>query len=380
MEIAVLREHHPGERRAALGPSHVEALAGAGIQVRVESGAGVGAGWSDEVYRNAGAAVESGPEALLDGVSLVLKVRPFLTGEDGSRDEVAMLPRGVATLSLLSPGATDALLDGLAAQGVTALALERLPRITRAQPMDVLSSQATIAGYRAVLLAAGHLPRIFPMLTTAAGTIPPARVLVLGAGVAGLQAIASARRLGAAVTGYDVRPAALEQIRSLGATALEEEEEEAPDAEAAGGYARALAEDETRRQLELLGRHVPKADVVITTAQIPGRRAPVLVTRSMVEGMLTGSVVVDLAGESGGNCEVSRAGEVVEHAGVTVVAPLDLASGAAEHASQMFGRNVSALLRHLAPEGELVLDFEDEITAALCVVRDGRRTGDSPGG
>lgn len=238
--------------------------------------------------------------------------------------------------------------------------------------MDALSSQAAAAGYCSVLLAAEHLPRFFPMLTTAAGTIRPAKVLILGAGVAGLQAIATARRLGASVTGYDIRSAAAEQVQSLGATFLEDDGEALPtEAEAEGGYARALQETEQERQLAFLGRHVPDADVVITTAQIPGRPAPLLVTRTMVEGMSAGSVIVDLAGESGGNCELSQPGEVVSHEGVTVLAPVDLASGVAQHASQMYGTNISALLRHLVDEGELKLDPEDDIVDAVLVTHRG---------
>ena len=378
MVIAVLQEHHPGERRVALPPDQAKALEKKGIQVRVESGAGVAAGWADEAYREAGVLVKSDLGELLDGARGVLKVRPFLFGEDSPRDEVALLPQGAVALSLLSPGAHPELLEALSQRGVTAMALERIPRITRAQRMDVLSSQATVAGYRAVLMAAELLPRFFPMLTTAAGTVPPAKVMVLGAGVAGLQAIASARRLGGAVTGYDIRPAAREQIRSLGARALEEDTE--VDAEGEGGYARALGADEAERQLALLGRHIPNQDVVITTAQIPGRKAPLLVTREMVEGMRPGSVVVDLAGESGGNCELSKAGRAVVHHGVQVVAPLDLPSRGAEHASTMFGRNVTALLDHLAPKGSFVLDFDDEITAAICVVRAGEPMAAEGGG
>lgn len=378
MEIAVLQERHPGERRVALAPAQAKALGESGIRVRMEAGAGAAAGWGDDAYREAGVTVEGDPARLLDGVAGVLKVRPFLFGEDAPRDEAALLPPGVVALSLLSPGADAGLLPALAARGVTAMALERIPRITRAQRMDVLSSQATVGGYRAVLMAADLLPRFFPMLTTAAGTVPPAKVLVLGAGVAGLQAIAAARRLGGSVTGYDIRPAALEQIRSLGARALEEEEE--LDAEGEGGYARALGADEAERQLALLGRHIPQQDVVITTAQIPGRPAPLLVTREMVEGMRPGSVVMDLAGETGGNCELSQAGRTVDYGGVQIAAPLDLPSRGAEHASTMFGRNVSALLDHLAPEGEFVLDFDDEITAAICVVREGELAAAERGG
>jgi H+-translocating NAD(P) transhydrogenase subunit alpha len=374
MEVAVLRERRPGEKRVALTPEVVARLADAGWKIRMEAGAGEGAGWPDEEFRSAGARIESEPGPLLEGVRLVLKVRPPLHGPDGVSDEVASLPRGVVLASLLSPGEHPALLEALAKQGVSAIALERMPRITRAQSMDVLSSQATAAGYQAVLLAASRLPRFFPMLTTAAGTIRPARVLVLGAGVAGLQAIATARRLGASVQGYDIRAAAGEQVRSLGATFLEEVVPE--DAESEGGYARELEESEKERQLRFLEEHIPKVDVVISTAQIPGRPAPLLITRAAVDGMKEGSVIVDLAGESGGNCELARPDEEVVHGGVTILAPLDLPSGMAQHASEMFARNVRTLMDHLAPadhEGErtLKLDVDDEIVGAILVTHDG---------
>lgn len=363
MQIVVLQERREGERRVALPPSHISALLEHGFTLRLEAGAGEAAGWSDEEYKEAGAAVVRSSEALFDGVHIALRVRPPTVREvDG-------LPQGVVLVSFLSPSPEDDLLEALARRGVDAVALERVPRITRAQRMDALSSQATVAGYAAVLLAARHLPRFLPMLTTAAGTIRPARVLVLGAGVAGLQAIATARRLGARVAGYDIRAAAAEQVRSLGATFVEAELPE--EAEAEGGYARALDQSEGERQLELLGQHVPRADVVITTAQIPGRPAPRLITRDMVEAMATGSVVVDLAAETGGNCELSRPGETVQHGGVTLCAPLDLPSHVAQDASRMFGTNLDALLRHLAPEGTLELDLDDEIVDAVLAVHDG---------
>ncbi len=369
MEIAVLRERHPLERRVALAPSQISPLEALGIQVRVEAGAGTRAGWSDEEYRAAGARVEDDLGALLEDVACVLKIRPPRDGSDGEADEVARLPSGSLLISFLSPGEPPGLLEALASREVSAIAMERMPRTTRAQRMDALSSQASAGGYRAVLLAATQLPRFFPMLTTAAGTIPPAKVIVLGAGVAGLQAIATARRLGASVQGYDIRSAAAEQVRSLGATFLEEDEEEAAleEAETEGGYARALQETERDRQLAFLARHVPKADVVITTAQIPGRPAPLLVTREMVEEMAAGSVVIDLAGESGGNCELSRAGETVEHGGVTILAPIDLPAGVAQHSSRMYGTNLTAVLQHLVEDGELQLDLEDEIVDAVLV-------------
>jgi H+-translocating NAD(P) transhydrogenase subunit alpha len=377
LDIAVLRERHPHERRVALTPSHLPAFSKLGVGVRVEAGAGAAAGFPDDAYRDGGARVEADPASLVEGCRAVLKVRPPLRGVEGPLDEVALLPSGSVWISMLGPRPPEGLLEALAGRGVDALYLERLPRITRAQRMDVLSSQATAAGYRAVLRGASHLPRFLPMLTTAAGTVPPARVLVLGAGVAGLQAIATARRLGAAVTGYDVRPAAQEQIRSLGAKTLEEKE---VAAEGEGGYARALSEDERERQLQLLGEAVPGFDMVITTAQIPGRPAPLLITTAMVEGMRAGSVIIDLAGETGGNCELTRFGELVEHRGVRIDAPENLPAELPWHASEMYGRNLIALLQHLIRDGELVVDPEDEITGAILVVHDGRVRDPNSGG
>lgn len=364
MRLAVLRENDPKERRVALAPAHVPALTQAGWEVLVEEGAGGAADWGDEAYREGGAEVVADRSALLHNVDCVVKVRPPEFG--GKRDEVGQLPAGCILVSFLSPGAPPELVEQLAEHGISAMALERIPRTTRAQRMDALSSQATAAGYRAVLLAAEHLPRFFPMLTTAAGTMRPARVTVLGAGVAGLQAIATARRLGAVVQGYDIRSAAAEQVRSLGATFLEDDDD-AEDAEGEGGYARALGVSERERQLDLLGKHLPKADVVITTAQIPGRPAPRLVTREVIEAMSPGSVVVDLAGETGGNCELSVAGKEVHHQGVTILAPVDLPSGVAQHASQMLGTNVSALLALLVEDGTLRIDLEDDILDSVLV-------------
>jgi H+-translocating NAD(P) transhydrogenase subunit alpha len=362
--VAVLRERIEGERRVALAPGQLSALQDAGFSIRVESGGGDACGWSDVEYREAGASIVATRRELLSGADIALGVRP-----PGLAD-LDPFPQGCLLVSFLTPSPDRDLVDELARRGVNAIALERVPRTTRAQSMDALSSQATAAGHSAVLLAANRLPRFLPMLTTAAGTIRPATVLVLGAGVAGLQAIATARRLGARVEAYDIRAAAAEQVRSLGATFIHTD---LPgDAEVEGGYARALGASEEERQLELLGTHVPRADIVITTAQIPGRPAPRLITREMVEGMRYGSVIVDLAGDSGGNCEISVAGETVTHAGVTVEAPLDLASGLAQDASQMFGRNVSALLRHLMGEnGTLSLTLDDDIVKAVLVVHDG---------
>ncbi len=379
MRAAVLRETDPQERRVGLAPSHIPALVEAGWEVRVESGAGTRSGWTDEDYREAGARVEAEREALLENVQCVVKVRPPTLGSDGD-SEVHDLPSGAVLVSFLSPGAAPALAEKLAVQGISAIAMERIPRTTRAQRMDALSSQATASGYRAVLLAAAHLPRFFPMLTTAAGTVRPAKVIVLGAGVAGLQAIATARRLGAIVQGYDIRAAAAEQVESLGATFLREDEELAEEAEAEGGYARALAESERDRQLAFLGRHIPGADAVVTTAQIPGKPAPLLVTRSMAEGMATGSVIVDLAGETGGNCELSVPGQTVVHEGVTILAPVDLPSGVAQHSSQMLGTNISALLALLVRDGSLELDLSDDIVDSVLVTHEGAvRIPDSGG-
>jgi len=365
LDIALLRESHPLERRVALTPAHLPALSASGITVRVEQGAGAEAGFTDEAYAAQGGSVQASAEEVVRGATLVLRIRPPTLGRDDAPDEVTLLPEGSVLVSHLSPGADEGLLDALSARGITALALERVPRTTRAQRMDVLSSQATVAGYRAVLRAAGLLPRFFPMLTTAAGTIPPARVLVLGAGVAGLQAIATARRLGAAVTGYDVRPAALEQIRSLGAKALEED----MAGEAEGGYARALSASEQEHQLAFLAHHIRPFDVVISTAQIPGKPAPRLITADMVATMGPGSVIMDLAAETGGNCELSEAGRTVRHHGVTVDAPLSLPAELPWHASEMFGRNITALLQHLVTDGVLTVDPDDEIAGAMTVTR-----------
>jgi len=381
MDIALLREVHPLEKRVALAPSHLPALSKLGVTVRVEAGAGLRAGWPDAAYADAGASIESDRGALLTGVRCVVKVRPPATGDSDVPNEVDELPAGVLLLGFLSPGAAEGIGDALASRGVSTLAMERIPRTTRAQRMDALSSQATAAGYAAVLLAATHLPRFLPMLTTAAGTMRPAKVTVLGAGVAGLQAIATARRLGASVQGYDIRAAAAEQVRSLGATFLQEEEEDAlpSDGEGDGGYARQLAASEADRQLAFLDRRLPEADVIITTAQIPGRPAPLLVTQAAVEAMRPGSVVVDVAAETGGNCELSRPGEVVVHQGVTILAPTDLPSRLAQHASEMYGANLIALLRELVKEGEIDLDLEDDIVNAVLVTHAGQVRNPSGG-
>jgi NAD(P) transhydrogenase subunit alpha len=355
VRIGVPRELEPGERRVALVPDAVTRL-GAGFDVVVEPGAGAAASFPDEAYREAGATVS---ESVWDA-DAVAKVRK------PSPEEVARLRSGQVLVGFLEPLTDPAGIERLAERGVHAFAMESIPRITRAQSMDALSSQATVSGYKAVLIAADRLPRFLPMLMTAAGTVPPAKVLVLGAGVAGLQAIATAHRLGAVVAGFDVRPVVREQVESLGATFLDLG---IVGEETAGGYARELTEDEQRRQQEGLEERIPEYDVAITTALIPGRAAPRLIPASAVAKMRPGSVIVDLAAEAGGNCELTEPGEIVERDGVTVVGLTNVPSTMPFHASQLYARNVSSLLQHLAPEGELTLDWDDEITAGACVTR-----------
>ena len=359
MKVGVPKETAPGERRVALVPEIVSKLSASGIDVIVEPGAGGGASFSDEAFREAGAELGDPWSA-----ELVAKVRK------PSADEAERLRDGQVLIAFLEPLTDREGVERLAGRGVVGFALESVPRITRAQPMDALSSQATVSGYKAVLLAAERLPRFFPMLMTAAGTVPPAKVLVLGAGVAGLQAIATARRLGAVVSGFDVRPVVREQVESLGATFLDlgvvgEETE--------GGYARELTEEDQRRQQEELERRIPEFDVVITTALVPGRPAPKLIPSSAVEAMRDGSVIVDLAAEAGGNAEPTAPGEEIVHGGVSIVGLTNLPSTVPVHASQLYARNVQALLTHLAPDGDLNLDWEDEITAGACVTREAVR-------
>jgi NAD(P) transhydrogenase subunit alpha len=355
MRVGVPKEVENGELRVALVPEVVARLEG--FTVAVERGAGTAAGFPDEAYAQAGAELVADPWEGVDGIVKVGKP---------TEDELPRLGAGQVLVSFLQPLTERPLVERLAAAGVLAFAMESIPRTTRAQPMDALSSQATVAGYKSVLLAAEHLPRFFPMLTTAAGTIPPARVLVLGAGVAGLQAIATARRLGAVVAGFDVRPAVREQVESLGASFLDLG---VVGEETAGGYARELTPEEQQRQQEALEQRIPDFDVVITTAAVPGRPAPKLIPAGAVERMRPGSVIVDLAAETGGNCELTRPGETVVAGSVSVLGPLNLASTMPGHASQLYARNVAALLAHLAPGGELRLDWDDEITAGACVTR-----------
>jgi NAD(P) transhydrogenase subunit alpha len=356
MKVGVPRETAAGERRVALVPETVGRLAKSGHEVSVERGAGEQASFPDAAYEEAGAAIVDDPYAA-DAVAKVQKP---------STEEAARLRQGQVLIGFLQPLTDAEGVERLSERGVLAFAMESIPRITRAQGMDALSSQATVSGYKAVLIAADRLPKFFPMLITAAGTVAPAKVLVIGAGVAGLQAIATARRLGAVVSGFDVRPIVREQVESLGATFLDlgvvgEETE--------GGYARELTEEEQARQQQELEARLPEFDGVITTALVPGRPAPRLIPASAVAAMRPGSVIVDLAAEAGGNCELTEPGDEVVREGVTIVGPTNLPSTMPFHASQLYSRNVLALLQHLAPEGELVLDWEDEITAAACVTR-----------
>lgn len=369
MRVAVLKETRPGEHRVALIPGECKSLARKGFEVAVERGAGLAAGFTDADYEEAGATLAGGPTETIAGAAVVARVSAPATGGNGLPDEIGSLPTGTVVISHLNPLVDVDTVKALADAGVTAFAMEAVPRITRAQKMDALSSQASVAGYRAALIGASELGRFLPMLTTAAGTIRPSKVLVLGAGVAGLQAIATSKRLGAVVSAFDVRPAVKEQVESLGGTFLEAELDEGAETE--GGYARALSEDEHNKELDLIASHINEVDVVITTAQIPGRTAPVLVTRAMLDTMKPGSVVVDLASESGGNCEATESGKTVHHGNVKVIGPVNLPASLPVHASQMYARNVSAFLLHLAPEGELHLDFEDEITDKSCVAHGG---------
>jgi NAD(P) transhydrogenase subunit alpha len=362
VKVAIPKESAADERRVALVPDTAAKLIAASLDVSVESGAGAGAYFPDAAYEKVGVKVVKGAEALLKDADAVLKVQA------PAPNEIGLLKKGSVLISFLQPATQADIVTALAKQGVTAFSLELLPRISRAQSMDALSSQASASGYKAVLMAAGRLGKFFPMMMTAAGTVAPARVLVMGAGVAGLQAIATARRLGAVVSAYDVRPAVKEEVQSLGATfielALESQLGE-------GGYAREQSEEFLRKQRELIGEHVAKSDVVITTAAVPGRRAPLLVTGDMVKGMRPGSVIVDLAAETGGNVELTQAGKDVDVAGVTIIGTRNVPSTMPLATSQLLARNVANLLLHLVKDGAITLDFEDEITKGSCITHGG---------
>ncbi|MGM0701644.1 MAG: Re/Si-specific NAD(P)(+) transhydrogenase subunit alpha [Pseudomonadota bacterium] len=365
MRLSVMRERHPGETRVALSPANVSTLTGLGCEVFVETGAGDAAGFANDGYREAGAEILETRAQLLDEGEIVLCV-------DGAHEEAfADLREGHIGIGMLDPLSRPERFRGLAERGITSLALELVPRISRAQSMDALSSIATLAGYKAVLLAACQAPRIFPMMMTAAGTLNPSRVFIMGAGVAGLQAVATAKRLGAVVEAYDVRPAARDQILSVGAKPIELDLDTS-SSEGQGGYASEQDDDFLRRQREQMADVLAQQDVVVTTAAIPGAKAPVLITEEMVKRMKPGAVIVDLAAERGGNCELTQAGETLEAYGVTLIGPTNIAASLPHHASQMYGRNMENLLRHLLDEeGKLALDFEDEILDETVVTHGG---------
>lgn len=364
MNIVVLRETLPGEARVSLMPESVKKLVALRASVSVESGAGLGAARTDDDYREAGAEVSGDRKALLESADVLVTVnRP-------STEEFAQLKTNAVVLGFLRPLDEPKALEPAMQRGLTTFAMELIPRITRAQAMDALSSMATVVGYKAVLIGASQIPRMFPMLMTAAGTVPPARVLVLGAGVAGLQAIATARRLGAVVEAYDVRAAAGEQVRSLGAVFLEVDLG-GLKTEDAGGYAVELSEEALARGRDLIAEQAAKADLVITTAQVPGRRAPLLVTEEAVNGMRRGATVIDLAGTTGGNCALSEPDRIVERKGVTILAPTNLAATVPVHASQLYSRNVTSFLSLLIKDGELNIDMNDEVVGPSCVTHAG---------
>lgn len=370
MIVGVPREIFPGERRVALVPSVIPGLLKAGLEVAVEEGAGIEAGYPDAEYSSKGAKILAQRSDVFRTADIIVQVLSHGSNDKTGKVDLPLLRREQVLIGYLRPlGALETIKD-IAATGVTAFSIELMPRTTRAQSMDPLSSMGTICGYKAVVLAADTLPRIFPMLTTAAGTITPARVLVIGAGVAGLQAIATARRLGAVASAYDLRPAAKEQVLSLGGRFVELPIE-AKDAEDSGGYARAQTESFYQRQRELLGRVVAESDVVITAAVVPGTKPPVLVTGDMVAGMAPGSVIVDLAAERGGNCELTKASEKITVHGVTIMGFINLASTVPYHASYMYGRNLSAFLLHLVQDGKLALNMDDEIIRSTMVTRSG---------
>ena len=362
MRIAVPRERASGEKRVSIVPESVKRLAAKKIDASIETGAGLSAHVSDDEYKAAGGAIEATADAVFASADAVVRVRiPTV-------DEVKGMKEGATLIAPLLPLVNADLVGAIAAKKMTAIALDMIPRTTLAQMMDVLSSQATVAGYCAVLLAANELPRFFPMFMTAAGTIAPARVLILGAGVAGLQAIGTARRLGAVVEAFDVRRVVKEQVESLGAKFVNVE---VADAATAGGYAKEQSEEDKKKQAEAIAKHVKTADVVITTALIPGQRAPLLVTEEMVKSMKPGSVIVDLASEQQGNCALTETGKTVVKHGVSIMGPLDLPSRLPVHASQMFSRNVEKLLVYVTKDGAWNLDPKDEIVAGSLIVKDG---------
>jgi NAD(P) transhydrogenase subunit alpha len=373
--VGVPKEIFPGERRIALVPAAIPNLAKAGLEVVIERGAGVEAGYPDAAYAEKGAKILPDRAAVFGGAEIVTQVLCYGSNDRTGKADIPLMRRDQVLIGFLRPLGSKEIVQEIARTGILSFSVELMPRTTRAQSMDALSSMATICGYKAVLVAADFLPKLFPMLTTAAGTITPARVLVIGAGVAGLQAIATARRLGAVVSAYDLRPAVKEQVHSLGARFVELPLE-AADAQDARGYARAQDDAFYAKQRELMGRVVAESDVVITTAVVPGKKAPVLVTAEMVRGMAPGSVIVDLAAERGGNCELTRSGEITTDAGITIVGKINLASTVPYHASQMYARNLTAFLLNLVKQGKFNLNLEDEIIRDTLVTRGGEIVND----
>jgi len=371
MVIGIPKETFPGERRVALIPSAIPALTRAGLDILVETSAGDNAGFSDTAYKESGASIALSRGEVFASSDIILQVRAIGANPDAGRSDIELMKQGQVLIGFLDSLTSSMMIREAAAKGVTAFAIEFIPRISRAQSMDALSSMAFIAGYKAVLLAAERLPRMFPMLMTAAGTVSPARVFVIGAGVAGLQAIATSRRLGAVVEAYDVRPTVRQEVESLGARFVELPLDTAGGGDAAG-YARALGEDFYRRQRELMSLVVSRNDVVITTAAVPGKKAPLLITREMVAGMAPGSVIVDLAAERGGNCESTRPGDTVVEHGVTILGPVNLTSTVPYHASQLYAKNISSFLLHLIKDGELKIDLEDIIIRDTLIMQGGK--------
>ncbi len=371
MIVGIPRETYPGERLVGLVPALLPALAKAGLEALVEAGAGTAAGYPDAGYVEKGARIAASRAQVFCSADAILQIRTYSANRDAGRGDLELLRDGQVLVGLFDPLYAAEAVKEIASTGAVAFALELLPRIARAQSMDVLSSMATVSGYKAVLLAADLLPKMFPLLMTAAGTVAPARVFVVGAGVAGLQAIATARRLGAVVEAFDVRPGVREQIQSLGAKFVELPLETA-DAEDAGGYARAQEDAFYRRQREVMARLVAQSDVVITTALVPGKKAPVLITSKMVAGMAPGSVIVDLAAERGGNCDLTRPNETVVEHGVTILGPVNLPAAVPYHASQMYARNISTFLLHLVKDKKIPLDMSDEITRETLLTRGGK--------
>lgn len=370
MIVGVPKESFPGERRVALVPSVIANLKKAGLEVVIEAGAGAAAGYPDSTYNEKGAKTVPDRASVFSQADIIAQVLCYGSNDRTGKADLPLMRRDQVLIGFLRPLGSREAVQEIAGRGVTSFSVEMMPRTTRAQSMDALSSMATACGYKAVLIAADTLPKFFPMLTTAAGTITPSRVLIVGVGVAGLQAIATARRLGAVVSAYDVRPVVKEQVQSLGARFVELGIE-AKDAQDARGYATAQSEDFYKRQREAMGKVIAENDVVITTAVVPGKKAPVLVTTDMVRGMAPGSVIVDLAAERGGNCELTRSGETIVDSGVTIIGTINLASTVPYHASSLYARNVTAFLVHLVKDGKLNLKMDDEITRDTLLTRGG---------